>query len=229
MINVLIAEDDIKQSIRISNTIYSSDVRCIGILNEGTRVYERLKELNPEILILDLRLPGKNGLEILEEIENDSELSTKVIVYSGDMGYITLSAKYKCISNFFSKFTPPEQLKLELERIADENSNEKIENRVRNMLNSLGFSYALKGTRLINECIIYAIENNEENINNVYEKIAEKNHENVFTLKSDINTAIKNMWRYADKSKTKKILRLSDYDKPSTKGIISMAKYYVET
>ena len=64
-------------------------------------------------------------------------------------------------------------------------------------------------------------------IKNIYEEIARRKGKNVHTIKSDINTAIKSMWRYGDKVKTRKILRLGDMDKPSSKGIISMIKYYV--
>lgn len=47
------------------------------------------------------------------------------------------------------------------------------------------------------------------------------------TIKSDINTAIENMWRFTDKNKTRKILRIGEYDKPSCKGIVTMIKYYI--
>ena len=31
----------------------------------------------PEILILDLKMPGKNGLQILDEITNDNEIQNQ--------------------------------------------------------------------------------------------------------------------------------------------------------
>ena len=55
MLNVLIAEDNMQISVHLSNTINTKNVRCIGILNEGTKVYEKLKELNPDVIILDLK------------------------------------------------------------------------------------------------------------------------------------------------------------------------------
>lgn len=91
----------------------------------------------------------------------------------------------------------------------------------------MGFTYSLKGTRLINACILYSIVENEDNINKTYIKIAKEKGQNVHTLKSDINTAISTMWRYTDKKKTREILRLGDLDTPSSKGIISMVKYHI--
>ena len=43
MLNVLIAEDDVAISIHLSNIINTKDVRCIEILNDGTKVYQRLR------------------------------------------------------------------------------------------------------------------------------------------------------------------------------------------
>ena len=95
------------------------------------------------------------------------------------------------------------------------------------MLFSMGFTYSLKGTRLINACILYSIVEDEDNVNKIYIKIAKEKGQNVHTLKSDINTAIMTMWRYTDKKKTREFLRLGDWDTPSSKGIISMVKYHI--
>lgn len=39
MLNILIAEENVPISVRLSNTINNRDVRCVGILNKGTKVY----------------------------------------------------------------------------------------------------------------------------------------------------------------------------------------------
>lgn len=62
MLNVLIAEDNATISIHLLNVINTPNVRCIGILNEGTKVYKMIRELKPDVLILDLKMPGKNGI-----------------------------------------------------------------------------------------------------------------------------------------------------------------------
>ncbi len=50
----------------------------------GTKVMERIKEINPDILILDLFLPGISGMRVLEEL-SDSGLTGKlaVVIVSG--------------------------------------------------------------------------------------------------------------------------------------------------
>jgi len=228
LLNVLIAEDNIQISVHLSNSINTKNVRCIGILNDGTKVYTKLKELNPDVLILDLKMPGKNGIEILEEIQNDKKIKTKVFIYSGEMKYMTLARKYTFIERFFSKLTPVEEIAKVLEDMAEKISNKNTGDKIIDILFRLGFTYSLKGTRLINDCILYSIVENEDNIKNIYNEMAKRKGENIYTIKSDINTAINNMWKYTDKAKARRILRLGDYDKPSSKNVISMVKYYVE-
>ncbi len=229
MLNVLIAEDDVAISIHLSNIINTKEVRCIEILNDGTKVYQRLKnsEVKIDILILDLKMPGKNGIDILKEIQADESIKTKVFVYSGEVEYMTLAREYKCIDKFYSKLTPPTEISRYLQEIADEISNKSVENRISNILLKLGFSYSLKGTRLIKECILYSVIKNEDNIKSIYSKIARNKKENIYTIKSDINTAINNMWRFTDRDKARKILRLGESDRPSSKVIVSMIKYYI--
>ena len=227
MLNVLIAEDNIQISVHLSNMINTKNVRCIGILNEGTKVSEKIEELNPDVLILDLKMPGRNGLEILKDIETNKRIKTKIFIYSGEMKYMTLAREYKCIDRFFSKLTPAEEIARELEGMVEQISNKNTGDKIMDILFKLGFTYSLKGTRFINDCILYSIVENEDNIKNIYAEIAKKKGENMHTIKSDINTAINNMWKCTDRTKTRRILRLGEYDKPSCKDVISMVKYYV--
>ena len=144
------------------------------------------------------------------------------------MKYMALARKYTFIERFFSKLTPAEEIAKVLEDLVEEISNKNTGDKIIDILFKLGFTYSLKGTRLINDCILYSIVENEDNIKNIYNEMAKRKGENIYTIKSDINTAINNMWKYTDKAKARRILRLGDYDKPSSKNVISMVKYYVE-
>ncbi|MCI8999640.1 MAG: response regulator [Clostridia bacterium] len=227
MLNVLIVEDDVQISIYLANKINTKNVRCVGILNEGTNVYQKIKEIKPDVVILDLKLPDKNGLEILEEIEVDKKIKAKIFIYSGAVEEMSLAIKYKCVDRFFSKLTPVEEITRELERIVEEISNKNTEEKIIEILFRLGFTYSLKGTKLINDCILYSIIKKEDNVKNIYNEIAKAKGENMNTIKSDINTAINNMWKYTNKERTRRILRLGECDKPSSKNVIAMVKYYV--
>ena len=120
MVKVLIAEDNVPISVHLSNVInFTNEAQAISIVNNGTEVYQAIKTLKPEIVILDLKLPGEDGLEILRKIEDDSE-ETKVIIYSGEPEYISKVRGYESVVNFFSKSQPCEAVGVEVQRIARE-------------------------------------------------------------------------------------------------------------
>ena len=75
LLNVLIAENDMQKSVHLSNCINSPNVRCIGILNESTKVYQKIKELQPDVTIIDFG-EDKRGKQILEEIEGENKSET---------------------------------------------------------------------------------------------------------------------------------------------------------
>ncbi|HWF39797.1 MAG TPA: response regulator transcription factor [Candidatus Acidoferrales bacterium] len=57
----------------------ADDVQIIGEASNGVECTKMLAKLKPDILLLDLRMPEKDGLGVLEEINFDS-MPTRVIV-----------------------------------------------------------------------------------------------------------------------------------------------------
>lgn len=80
----LIIEDDYDSAV-----IYENALRAAGfdteIIYSGDKALERLTVTEPELVVLDLLLPGVPGVSILEHIRNDKRLAdTQVIVITGD-------------------------------------------------------------------------------------------------------------------------------------------------
>ena len=57
----------------------ADDVQIVGEASNGNECVKMLAKLKPDILLLDLRMPEKDGLGVLEEVNFDS-LPTRVIV-----------------------------------------------------------------------------------------------------------------------------------------------------
>lgn len=58
----------------------ADDVQIIGEASNGVECTKMLAKLKPDILLLDLRMPEKDGLGVLEEVNFDNNQSTRVIV-----------------------------------------------------------------------------------------------------------------------------------------------------
>ena len=57
----------------------ATDITIVGEASNGNEAIKMLAKLKPDILLLDLRMPEKDGLAVLEEVNFDST-QTRVIV-----------------------------------------------------------------------------------------------------------------------------------------------------
>jgi DNA-binding NarL/FixJ family response regulator len=53
----------------------------VGQAKDGRRALEAIRQLNPDVVILDIRMPKINGLKVLESVQQQA-LSCKVLVFS---------------------------------------------------------------------------------------------------------------------------------------------------
>jgi len=60
------------------------DVEYLGCCAEGSTALKRCFDLKPNVVVLDIRLPGVNGLEMLRQIRKTLP-DTKVLVFSGSL------------------------------------------------------------------------------------------------------------------------------------------------
>ena len=77
---VLIADDSRLMRERIRETIcIFSEVEIVCETENGIQTQEELNKHNPDLAILDIRMPDKNGLEILKEFRTKNN-TTKIII-----------------------------------------------------------------------------------------------------------------------------------------------------
>ncbi len=83
MIDVIFADDHQLAVAGLSFFLSSvDDVRVQKIVTNGKDVLPALKEHRPDVLILDMGLPGRHGLDVLRDIKSD-ENGVRVIVLTG--------------------------------------------------------------------------------------------------------------------------------------------------
>jgi len=80
----MVVEDDRELSATLAEVLgeYEYDVACE---HDGAAALDRLRRETPAVIVLDLRMPGMNGLEFLEMRATDGALSrVPVVVLSAD-------------------------------------------------------------------------------------------------------------------------------------------------
>ena len=77
---ILIADDSTEISSRLGEMLAEiPGVEIVGFAADGDATLDAVRRLQPDVVTLDLRMPGSNGLTVLERLR-DAELSPFVIV-----------------------------------------------------------------------------------------------------------------------------------------------------
>lgn len=73
-VDVLLIEDEPSIAEAVRFLLTREGWRC-ELWSEGTGAMQRIRDLAPRLVILDLMLPGRSGAELLGDLRADSELA----------------------------------------------------------------------------------------------------------------------------------------------------------
>jgi two-component system, OmpR family, phosphate regulon response regulator PhoB len=77
---VLIADDEPSLRLLVHATIESDDYTVVEAV-DGEQAWEIIQKQKPSLVLLDVQMPGRTGLEVLRSIKADPELkATRVIL-----------------------------------------------------------------------------------------------------------------------------------------------------
>ncbi len=76
---ILIIEDD-KIIIRIIEHFLKNEDYSVSVTQDGEEGLRKITEDKPDLILLDIMIPGMNGIELLEELKKDLQLSQIPII-----------------------------------------------------------------------------------------------------------------------------------------------------
>ena len=111
MINVLITDDHpvVRRGIR---QILEDDER-IGIVQEagdGKELFEKLKEQLFDVILLDISLPGRSGLDLISEIKRTQQSASILVLSIHSEALYAIKALKSGASGYLTKTSAPEEL-----------------------------------------------------------------------------------------------------------------------
>jgi two-component system response regulator AtoC len=117
-INILIADDEIFIREGLQEALQRNDYR-IDVVEDGHRAREKLRQDRYHLAILDLRMPGPSGLELLEELKaRDSETQIIILTAHGNVSTAVEAVK-KGAYDFLTKPVELAHLRLVVDRALD--------------------------------------------------------------------------------------------------------------
>ncbi|MGL9726973.1 response regulator [Enterococcus sp. DIV0756] len=109
MIRILIAEDQgLLSSVLATILNLEDDLEVVGTAKDGAEATLMLRQLKPDILLTDIEMPHKTGLELAEELK-ESSIKVMILTTFARNGYFEKAVDAK-VSAYLLKDTPSEEL-----------------------------------------------------------------------------------------------------------------------
>ena len=224
-ITIVIADDNQEFSKTLATYLSNEkDMEVVGIAKDGVEAVEKIKELLPDVAILDVIMPHLDGLGVLEKINNSNIVKAPICIMLSAVGQdkitqksITLGADYYVVkpfdiellikrireiknfkpipnNNFISRDTTSRKYI----EINDNNKNsDNLEALVTNIIHEVGVPAHIKGYQYLREAIMLVI-NDIDVINQItkslYPQIATKYETTPSRVERAIRHAIEVAW-----------------------------------
>ncbi len=177
-IRILLADDN-QSILRLLKDFFSrkEDIEVAGTVSDGTEIAPAVRELQPDILVMDIIMPRRDGFMALEELSQMEEnLRPKVIVLTGlarddfIMRAIQLGASYYMVKPFDMHLLYSRICEVAGERTAlatDSASEaggmreETADESITNLFLTLGIPAHIKGYQYLREAVLMVLENRE--------------------------------------------------------------------
>lgn len=104
--SILLIDDD--QGIVDSLVLYLSSEFDVHVCMRGDEAIKMFTELAPQVVILDINLPGKDGLTVLKELREMSHVPVLMLSARDDQDNISASFEYEADDYIGKPFSPRE-------------------------------------------------------------------------------------------------------------------------
>ncbi|MER5426944.1 response regulator transcription factor [Streptosporangium roseum] len=110
MIRVMLADDQALLRVSLSALLNTEPgMRVVGAAENGAEAIELAADLRPDVVLMDVRMPGTNGIDATRKITEDPSIRV-VILTSFDLDEYVFAGLRAGASGFLLKDSPPEDL-----------------------------------------------------------------------------------------------------------------------
>lgn len=253
-IRVVLADDDVCYNAEICKGLKKeSNIEVVGLASDGEEALALIEKLKPDVLILDMLMPKKDGLWVLEEIKRRNLTNINCIVVSAlDNDNVVRKASYLGAVYYIVKPVQADILARRIRQVyetfqeeAEKNSLQKnailsqpyletkeeknIECRISSVLSKMGISASIKGYHYLRSAIIMAVDNESTLIGitkGMYPDIARQYKTTASKVERAIRHAIESSWKKSGQAVYEEIVGYPCNNKPTNGQFIATITEY---
>ena len=111
MIQVMLVDDQnlVRKGVR-SLLELSDDIEVIAEAADGAEAIDKIPEIEPDVVLLDMRMPGKSGLDVLNALNDAGTLPPTIILTTFDDDELVLAGIHSGAKGYLLKDVPLEEL-----------------------------------------------------------------------------------------------------------------------
>ncbi|KND37583.1 response regulator [Streptomyces acidiscabies] len=118
-IRILVADDEALLRMAFSTVLEAQpDMAPVGEAADGTEAIRLARELRPDVVLMDVRMPGTDGIEATRQVVRVSPRSRVLILTTFDLDEYAFAGLGAGASGFLLKNTRPEELLTAIRRVA---------------------------------------------------------------------------------------------------------------
>jgi len=232
LINLLIADDNVPFCESLFGILTKEkDFKVVGIANNWRDIEKKYFDTQPDLVLLDLKMPEKNGLEIIKDLtEKEDKPKKNIIVISGEMNYRASLTNVEKVKWVFPKpFNYDKLISVIREFSKNDITLELINSIVDDLLSKLRIPFS-KGRRLLKVAIIvaYTRQNLLQKIEILMNTVAQReNYSNAKSIRSTIDKTIERTFNQANDNSIFYILDEYYGEKMTTKDFINSCVLHI--
>ena len=140
----IIVLDDDKDFCSVLSVIFEKKGCLVKCLHNSDKITQHIKEFKPNLVLLDVVLPEKSGLEILSEIKTASPSTPVIMISNREDSKLIVSAMKAGAYDYIPKTLNPEDLWDKIKKTLEIEDIKSTENDIMAYSPILGNSYAAK-------------------------------------------------------------------------------------
>lgn len=123
MINVMLADDHVLIREGIKQLLeFDGSMKVIAEASDGIECLEKLKNVKPDILLLDINMPNMNGIDVLKELKKKNDpLKVLILTVHSEVEYLVKAVDIGA-NGYILKDSGSAELKQAINAVIDEGS-----------------------------------------------------------------------------------------------------------